>query len=101
MKEITSYKETSENSNGTSVKDFIKIPCAEKNKVLAYFERYAEFYTILTCPATDFITGEIMNESIKCFEDGEYCWTNQEVYLFKKYDLKLNDDFIEYVLNRS
>ena len=26
---------------------------------------------------------------------------NEEIYHFEKYDLKLNDDFIKYVLNKT
>ena len=30
----------------------------------------------------------------------EYCWTSEEIYHFEKYDLKLNDDVIRYILSK-
>lgn len=34
------------------------------------------------------------------YTDGEYEWYESEVYHFEHYDLRLNDDFIEYVLKK-
>lgn len=34
-------------------------------------------------------------------EIDECFWTNEMVYHFEKYDLKLNEGFIKYVLKRS
>lgn len=34
------------------------------------------------------------------YSDGVYQWTSDEIYYFEKYNLKLNDDFISYVLSK-
>jgi len=44
--------------------------------------------------------GEKLSDSVTCFNDGEYCWTSEEIYHFEKYDLKLNDDVIRYILSK-
>lgn len=101
MKEITSYKEMTENSNDKHLKDFIGFLSSNKNDILNYFKKHNDVKSIVTFKATDYITGEKSDELIKCFDDGTYSWTNEEIYHFEKYDLKLNDDFIKHVLKRS
>ncbi len=101
MKEITSYRELTENPNDISIKSGINHLCDEKTKILDYFRKHSTPDIVLACGMTDFITGEEFHkESIKTFNDGVYCWSNLEIYHFEKYNLKLNSDFIEYVLNR-
>lgn len=34
------------------------------------------------------------------YESGEFYWDSSDIYHFEKYDVKLNDDFVQYVLNR-
>ena len=102
MKRITNYKETNYDSSlKKSVKEGIDFLLPEKEKVLSFFEKYKDEYIAVTCFATNHITGKpIGNSSILSYNDGVYCWTNEEIYLFDKYNLKLNDDFIQYVLNK-
>lgn len=106
MKPITNYKDLyDENSNNNcSFRDNINIVCPVKDIVLDYFKQIESIgnYVVVTCSATDRITGKSLNQSsIKTFDDGDYYWTNEEIYLFNKYDLKLNDDFIEHVLSKN
>lgn len=101
MKRITKCKETTENPNDESVKFGIGYVCTEKNTVLKYLKKYSEDCVAIACVATDYVTGETLNESILSYDDGVYCWTNEEIYLFEKYNLKLNDDFIEHVLKNT
>ena len=102
MKEITSYKEITENPDDMSIKSGINYFCDKKQEVLDYFKKYNIPDIVTACGITDFITGEEFHrESIKCFNDGVYCWSNLEIYHFEKYDLKLNDDFIQHVLKQT
>ena len=48
----------------------------------------------------DKIKNNVVNDSDNAFYDGEYTWYTPEIYYFEKYNLKLNDDFIEYVLSK-
>ncbi len=100
MKEITSYIEMTQNKDDVSLKKFIGYRLNEKEAILKYFKEHDSETAIITCASTDYISGEKLSNSVTCFDDGEYCWTSEEVYHFKKYDLKLNDDFVRHVLSK-
>jgi len=100
MKEISSYRELTENPNDAPIESGINYLYDEKQKILDYFKKYNTPDIVITCGIKDFITGEESHkESVKCFNDGIYYWTNLEIYHFEKYNLKLNADFIQHVLN--
>ena len=70
-----------------------------KMAILKYMRSFPHSaYT--TAPVYDRITGEVVRESDDQITDGTYIWYESWIYHFEKYDLKLNDDFIEYVLDR-
>lgn len=100
LKEITSYIEMTQNKDDVSLKKFIGYRLNEKEAILKYFKEHDSETAIITCASTDYISGEKLSNSVTCFDDGEYCWTSEEVYHFKKYDLKLNDDFVRHVLSK-
>lgn len=100
MKAITSYCEISQNANDKSVKAGINEPCVYKKDILKYFKNHDADIAV-ACTAVDHVTGKnIGSESILSYNDGVYYWTNEEIYLFEKYDLKLNNDFIFHVLRK-
>lgn len=102
MKEITCYREFTENPDDASIKSGINHLCDKKDKILDYFKKHNIPDVVVACAAKDYVTGEEFQKvSIQGFNDGVYCWSNLEIYHFEKYNLKLNDDFIEYVLNRN
>jgi hypothetical protein len=90
-----------QNKNDVSLKNFIGYHLNEKEAILKYFKEHGSETAIITCASTDYISGEKLSDSVTCFDDGEYCWTSEEVYHFEKYNLKINDDFIQYVLNQT
>ena len=100
LKEITSYIEMTQNKNDVSLKKFIGYHLNEKKIILRYFKEHNSETAIITCASTDYISGEKLSDSVTCFNDGEYCWTSEEIYHFEKYDLKLNDDVIRYILSK-
>ncbi len=51
-------------------------------------------------PIIDRFTNRELDEINNAFLDGIYTWYATEIYHFEKYNLKLNDEFIEYVLNK-
>lgn len=89
-----------QNKNDVSLKKFIGYHLNKKEIILIYFKEHNSETAIITCASTDYISGEKLSDSVTCFNDGEYCWTSEEIYHFEKYDLKLNDDFIRYVLSK-
>lgn len=99
MKNITNYREFSDNVSDDSLLNNTGHTIENKEKILEYFRRYGAD-VVLAQSAYDHVENKRLPNSLMCYSDGTYLWTNEEVYHFRKYDLKLNDDFIEYVLNR-
>lgn len=97
MKEITYYMEFTGNPENKSLKDFTGFRSPIKNDILDYFKNHGVFQAVMAHAATDYITGEMLKSSVQLFSDGVYRWTNEEIYHFEKYDIKLNDDFIRYI----
>lgn len=71
-----------------------------KDTVLSYMKRFPEC-AFTSAPVKDAFTGEIVCDANNARTDGMYQWYESEIYHFKKYNLKLNEDFIHHVLNRS
>ena len=67
-----------------------------KKKILNYLKKWEP------CSACGHVedckTGEILDtlEDLG-YTDGEYSWSTQGIYHFEKYNLRLNEDFIQYV----
>lgn len=69
----------------------------EKNKIVDYLKKFkASLFT--SDPVVDIFTGAVVADADNGYTDGRYTWFKSEVYYFEKYNLKLNKDFIEYVL---
>ena len=74
-------------------------PIKDKVRIIDHL-RKTPISAFTSAPVVDVLTGEIVGESDNARSDGIYTWYESEIYHFEKYNLKLNDDFIEYVLNR-
>ena len=47
----------------------------------------------------DYVTGSQDNgETVQLFNYGQWFWTNEMIYHFEKYDLKLKTDFINSII---
>ena len=97
MKTITNYREFSDNDSDDSLLDNIGHIIENKEKILKYLTKY-DADTVLAHSAYDYVAKRNLHDSLMCYSDGTYLWTNEEVYHFSKYNLKLNDTFIKYVL---
>lgn len=71
-----------------------------KDSILSYMKNFPEC-AFTSAPVKDAFTGEIIYDANNARTDGTYQWYESEIYHFEKYNLKLNDDFLQYVLNRS
>lgn len=100
QKSICSYKEFDSQNDFPSVKTAIGIRNENSEIILKYLKQF-EPVVAVTRPVTDYISGEKQKESVFGYTDGVYWWTNEEVYHFEKYGLKLNDSFIHHVLKHS
>lgn len=85
--------------------DFFKLctddEIKEKEKVLSYLKSFSTPSAYTSQPAVDIVTNDKICDADNAFSDNEYTWYTSWIYHFEKYNLKLNDDFIEYVLSHS
>lgn len=99
MNAISDYKEINGNASSPSIRSGIGFENQNKTAILEYLKKN-EAEAVQARSMTDYISGTPLHDSVECFTDGKFFWTSEEIYHFEKYNLKLNDDFIQYVLNR-
>lgn len=99
MKKYAFIKDVRKLSNAQFLLVTSKHPIPEKEKILAYMKQFP-CSAFTSEPVFDRYTGDKVVEADNQRTDGEYIWYESWIYYFDKYNLKLNDDFIEYVLNR-
>ena len=78
----------------------ISIDCKE---AILHYLKSAQLYAYGTGILTDAFSKEPVSKVERynnSYSDGEYEWYDSEIYHFEKYNLKLNNDFIQHVLNR-
>lgn len=75
-------------------------PIVAKDKVLAYFRSFKKPIAVAGMALYDPITRKYLEDSVAAYEHDGFYWTNEDVLLFEKYDLQLEQSFIDYVLNR-
>lgn len=71
-------------------------PIENKNKILTYLKNFDDC-AFTSQPVYDMYTGKMVIDADNGKTDGVYTWYRSEIYYFEKYNLKLNDDFIQYV----
>ncbi len=76
-----------------------KNPSPYKNIILDYFNSHTQNAAFASSTIIDVVTGEDTRLPKALYDDGEYQWNSTFVYHFEKYNLKLNDDFIQHVLS--
>lgn len=87
----------SEMKNGGYTLDYSE---SEKETILKYLKKFeASYFT--SEPVVDVFSNTIVADADNGYTDGKYTWYKSEVYYFEKYNLKLNNDFIEYVKKAS
>lgn len=75
-------------------------PINGKSGIISYMKSgRKEWFT--TDYVEDIVTGQETDIPDTGFTDGEYLWYAAEIYHFEKYNLKLNDNFIAHVLNKT
>lgn len=50
--------------------------------------------------ANDVITGKGIDMPLEMMTDGVFAWRSDVIYYYQKYNMRLSDDFIEYVLEK-
>lgn len=98
MKRIANYKELTGDSNFETIQSGIsEIPCKGKERILNYLKS-KEVDIVRASSVYDFIGKTYVPIDSVTYNDTRYMWTETEIYHFEQYNLKLNEDFIRYVL---
>lgn len=79
--------------------NFPKQKYENKNAILDFLKKGK--LTSIGGIVTDFFTDTWTFIENLDYESGEYYWNTSDIYHFEKYDLKLNDGFIQYVLKQT
>ena len=70
-----------------------------KLKILNFFKNHQPL-TYSGSYVQDIVTNSKTNIPFRMYQEKDlFYWNDYHIYYFEHYDLKLNDDFIEYVLN--
>ena len=99
MKEITNFREFNQDKNAPSIQGAKnKKPISKKDIVLDYMKGFQED---VICPVRirDEFTGENINKTLIYYTDGEFVWDEREIYHFEHYNLTLNNEFLDKVIN--
>lgn len=72
-------------------------PIQNKNDVLRYL-RKGKITSCSPALVRDIFTNEVINIPLNCMTDGVYAWRSDIIYYFEKYNLKLDDGFMNHVL---
>lgn len=80
---------------------FDKLENPNKKKILSYLKNSSFESSCTTEKVFDYVEKKITDIPMVSYCDNKFYWDDREIYYFEKYNLKLNDDFIEYVLKRS
>lgn len=94
-------KPVREISNDEMQDNFLSLEIKNKSQILIYMKSFLEPSAYTSQPVIDRFTNQELDEINNAFSDGTYTWYADEIYHFEKYNLKLNDDFIEYILEKS
>ncbi|MBQ6902815.1 MAG: hypothetical protein IJN71_07415 [Oscillospiraceae bacterium] len=98
---IGMYKEGYNDKTLPSIFDLIQSnPIEEKNKILAYLkskqpDAYAPNIFV------DIIKKKSVGGPFCCYHDDFFTWRTDTIYYFERYNMKLDNRFIEYVLSQK
>ena len=107
MREVGWYKEFVEDfapdyaAKLPSMRDFISDePIPHKDVIVAYL-RTGELGSVMIGTMRDVFTGELTGISDHDRSDGEYEWDEGLAYYVDRYNLRLPQDFVDHILERS
>lgn len=98
MKFITDYKQLGGDEN-KSVNNYLSSKPIEKKNIILDYLKNGKDDGVRCSSVHDYINGGTLPETVHLFTDDEYCWDSEEIYHFENYNLELNNDFIQKVLN--
>ncbi len=95
---IVDAREFSSNKTYPQIKDMIGYKEPQKEKILSFLKSF-EPVAMMAHGIEDYITeSQDHRETAQLFNYGQWFWTNEMIYHFEKYDLKLKADFIKSII---
>ncbi len=83
-----------------SMREFFAEEKYENQQLIADYLKNGTPTMASTAVARDVFTGERIGREQVFMNDGIYSWVSDLAYYVEKYNLKLPDDFVDYVLNQ-
>lgn len=78
---------------------YVGTPLDIKDDILGYLTSFKP-KRITSARIIDKVSGEVVIDIVNnSFSDGEYEWSDSNIYHFKKYNIPLSAEFIEYFIN--
>ncbi len=98
---VDRFKEIYKDDLLPSIYDFIgEKPYKDKDLVLKYLKS-GKKSAVAPAKVKDVITNEYINIELCCYTDGLYAWRSDLIYYVDKYNLKLQDDFVDYIKQKD
>lgn len=69
------------------------LPNKVKQNILAYLKTQVTPYLIGAFYVKDPLTNKVIADGNSIYENNGYTWSTEMIYLFEKYDIKLDEDF--------
>jgi hypothetical protein len=96
-KSICDYKEFG-STRSLDLLDNLNIGIKRKDEILQYLKN-EEFFAGTRCSTMkDLVKKENTHLPTYAYSDGKYFWDDEEIYHFEKYDMRLNDEFVNHAL---
>lgn len=102
MKPICNVKDFTGEGNDKSLSTQVfPSPIYGKGRILEYLRSFPATYAA-AMSLKDEITGQTLDSGVSGYEDeeGGWFWDDRMIYHFEKYNMKLSEEFIDYVLSR-
>lgn len=80
-------------------KEFSKEPIPEKSEILNYLKSF-DIAWFTSARVLDEKTNSYIKKADHLYNDKKYEWSESEIYHFEKYNLVLNEDFVDSVLKK-
>lgn len=82
----------------TDIDEYSDTPHPLKEIVLKYLKSFKYSWVSSQC-IIDKKENKLINIAYMLYNDGKYEWSSSEIYHYEKYDLILNSDFIDHIVN--
>lgn len=94
MKNIGFFSEMELFDDNGTIKDYIAESVSyDKSKVVEYLESF-NYKAVCPRASIDCLTGEIISNAFRIYEDGEFRWCDFLIYHIEKYNIKLPQELV-------